>query len=358
MAERLSMISERVDDIPLFLAQLERMGVRSLLDEYFPAHGNWVGLSLGWVAELWLTHILSEADHRLNHVEPWAEQRLHTLRGCTGQPVHPLDVGDDRLARVLEALNDDDRWAAIEGALNRQLLRVYDLQPACVRLESTAGSGHWTVTEAGLCQFGHSKDHRPDLPQVKVMLATLDPLGMPVATDVVPGQRADAPLYVPAIVRVRESLSRRGVLYAGDCKMGVIEPRAFIQAGADAYLCPLSAIQLPPNVWEGYLRPIWTGQQPLTRITRLTATGKRAYIADGDERLKPVTAVMAGEVVTWMERRLVVRSRQRVRAGEAALRARLAKAQIAVAALNDRGRGKPRFTEQPVWHAAVEAILT
>jgi len=28
MAERLNIISERVDDIPLLLAQLERMGVR------------------------------------------------------------------------------------------------------------------------------------------------------------------------------------------------------------------------------------------------------------------------------------------------------------------------------------------
>ena len=52
MAERLSILSQRVDDIPLLLAQLERMGVRSLLDEYFPAHGHWVGLSLGWVAAL------------------------------------------------------------------------------------------------------------------------------------------------------------------------------------------------------------------------------------------------------------------------------------------------------------------
>lgn len=358
MAERLSMISERVDDLPLWLAQLERMGVRSLLDEYFPAHGHWVGLSLGWVAELWLTHILSEADHRLNHVEPWAEQRLHILRGCSGQPVPPLDVGDDRLAGVLEALSDDDRWAAFEGALNRQLLRVYDLQPACVRLDSPAASGHGTVTEDGRFQFGPSTEHRPDLPQVKVMLAALDPLGLPVATDVVPGQRADDPLYVPAIVRVRERLGRRGVLYVGDGKMGAVETRAFIPAGDDAYLCPLSAIQLPPNVWEGYLMPIWTGQQPLTRLTRLTATGKRAYIADGDERLEPLTAVVAGEVVTWMERRLVVRSRQLVRAGEAALRARLAKAQTAVAARNDRGRGKPRFTEHAVLQAAVEAILT
>jgi len=50
------------------------------------------------------------------------------------------------------------------------------------------------VTEDGLLQFGHSKDHRPDLPQVNVMLAVLDPLGLPVATDIVPGQRADDPL--------------------------------------------------------------------------------------------------------------------------------------------------------------------
>jgi hypothetical protein len=109
MAERLSILSERVDDIPLLLAQLERMGVRSLLDEYFPAHGHWGGLSLGWVAERWLTHILSAADYRLHQVKPGAEQRLHTLRGCTGQPVHPLDVGDDRLAEVLAALSDEAR---------------------------------------------------------------------------------------------------------------------------------------------------------------------------------------------------------------------------------------------------------
>jgi hypothetical protein len=33
IAETLSIISERVDDIPQLLAQLERMGVQALLDE-------------------------------------------------------------------------------------------------------------------------------------------------------------------------------------------------------------------------------------------------------------------------------------------------------------------------------------
>ena len=250
MSETFTVISERVDDIPLLLAQLERMGVQSLLDQHFPTHGNWTGLSLGWVGGLWLTHILSQADHRLNHVEPWAEQRLQTLRGCTGQRIHPLDVSDDRLAGILEALSDDERWCTFEGALTQQLLRVYDLQPQRVRLDSPTASGYWGVTEDGLFQLGHSKDHRPDLPQVKVMLAALDPLGMPVATDVVPGQCADDPLYVPAITRVRTSVARRGLLYVGDCKMGALETRAFLQAGGITICAPCRPARSRRRCWR------------------------------------------------------------------------------------------------------------
>ena len=345
MAEKLTIRSERVDDIPLLLAQLGRMGVPPLLDEHFPTPGNWVGLSLGWVTVIWLPPILSQAEHRLNHVEPWAEPQLDTLRRCTEQHVHPLDLSDDHLAAVLEALSGDDRWRAFEAALTRQLLRVYDLQPERGRLDSPTASGYGSVTEDGLFQVGHSKDHRPDLPQVKGMLSALAPLGLPVATDILPGQRADDPLYVPAITRVREGVGERGLLYVGDCKMGALQTRAFLQAGGDSYRCPLSAIQRPPEVLEGYLAPLWMEQQPLTRITRVAASGKRACIAEGDEQLVPVTAEVAGAAITWTERRLVVR-------------ARLATAQAAVAALNERGRGKPRFTALPALQAVVEAILT
>jgi transposase len=358
MAETLKIISERVDDIPLLLAQLDRMGVQPLLDEHFPTHGNWVGLSLGWVTVVWLTHIVSEANHRLNHVEPWAAQRLQTLRGCTGQPVHPLDLSDDRLAAVLEALSDDVRWPAFEGAFTQHLLRVYDLQPERVRLDSTTASGYWRVTEDGLFQFGHSKDHRPDLAQLKVMLSVLDPLGLPVATDIVPGQRADDPLYLPAITRVRESVGRRGLLYVGDCKMGALETRASLHAGGDFYLCPVSERQVPPVVVATYLAPVWTGDQPLTPIPREPTTGLPEVQASGFERLEPLTAVVAGVPIGWTERRLLIRSHQLAQAGERGLRARLAKAQAAVAALNARGRGKPRFTELPALQAAVETILS
>jgi hypothetical protein len=129
MSENLTITHERVDDIPLLLAQLERMAVASLLDEHVPTHGNWHGLSLGTVTSVWLTFILSEANHRLSHVEPWVAQRLTTVAAGVGQPVRALDFSDDRLAAVLDYLSDDRQWEAFEQALNTQTLQVYDLRP-------------------------------------------------------------------------------------------------------------------------------------------------------------------------------------------------------------------------------------
>lgn len=357
MTEMFTVTSERVDDIPLLLAQQERMGLPSLLDKHFPTHGHWRGLSLGWVAVGWLTHILSEADHRLNHVQPWAQKRQETLGRCMGQPVRDLDFSDDRLGDVLRALSDDTRWEAFEGALNQRLLRVYDLKPERVRLDSTTASGYWTVTSGGLFQLGHSKDRRPDLPQVKVKLATLDPLGMPLATAVVSGERADDPLYIPTMEQVRESLEQQGLLYIGDCKMAALNTRAFVQAGGDFYLCPLSQTQLPPEELEAYLAPVWEGEQELTDIYRQREDGEPERIAEGFERVETLVAEMDGETVTWVERRLVVRSLKQAKRAEKALRARLAKAQAALAALNKRGRGRKRFREVEELRQAAEAIV-
>jgi transposase len=54
----------------------------------------------------------------------------------------------------------------------------------------------------GLFQLGHSKGHRPDLPQLKVQLSVLDPLGLPLSNTIVEGARADDRLYVPEIKKV------------------------------------------------------------------------------------------------------------------------------------------------------------
>jgi transposase len=352
-----SILTERVDDIPLLLEQMQRMGLPTLIDNHFPTHGNWHGLSLGWVSTIWLSSILSRGDHRLVHVEPWVASRLWTLRTATGQAVKRLDFTDDRLEIVLRRLSDDIRWAQFESTLNQQTVRVYALPTERMYIDSTSASAYASVTEEGLFQFGHSKEHRPDLPQVKVMQAVLDPLGMPLATDVVSGERADDPLYIPCVERVQASLDRSGLLIVGDCKMAARETRAFIASKGDYYLCPLPQVQLAEGELEAALEAIWRGEQALCPVFRERAEGKPELIAHGYERQVPMSLEVDGEPQSWTERRLVVRSVRHAEAAETALRARVAKAKAQVEALNQRGRGRKRFEEIAVLRQAVHEIV-
>src|SRR5919108_4152223 len=276
-----TIITERVDDIPLLLEQMQRMGLPTWFDTHFPTHGNWTGLSLGWVSTIWLSAILSRGDHRMVHVESWVAKRLGTLGGTTGQAVTRVDFTDDRLEVVLRRLSEDTRWAAFESALNQHTVRVYDLSTAQVHVDSTSASAYATVTEGGLFQFGHSKDYRPDLPQVKVMQAVLDPLGMPLATDVVSGERADDPLYVPCIARVQARVGRRGLLYVGDCKLAARATRAFIAASGDFYLCPLPQVQLDEGEFDAALEALGQGEHTLSAVVREGPQGQPELIAEG-----------------------------------------------------------------------------
>jgi transposase len=350
-------ITERVDDIALLLEQMQRMDLPTLIDDHFPVHGHWKGLSLGWLSTIWLSSILSRGDHRLSHVEPWVANRLWTLETASDQDVDRLDFTDDRLEIVLRQLSDDNRWAQFESRLNQHTVRVYDLTTQRIHVDSTTASAYASVSEEGLFQFGHSKDHRPDLPQVKVMQAVLDPLAMPLATDVVSGERADDPLYVPCIKRVQDSLGRRGLLFVGDCKMAAHATRAFIALAGDYYLCPLPQTQLSEGELEAALDRVGSGDQALTAVFREPEPGKPQLIAQGYESEVPMSVEVEGKQHEWTERRLVVHSLRHVEAAEAALQARVAKAKSQVEALNRRGRGRKRFEEIETLRQAANEIV-
>lgn len=353
MTETLTLTTERVDDLPLLLAQMQHMDLPNLLETSFPTHGNWQGLSPAWVTCIWLTHVLSQADHRLSYVQPWVDQHRACLQAATGQAIRPLDFSDDRLASLLRHFSDDYYWQSFETALNRRLLRVYDLRPQRVRLDSTTASGYWGVDPDGLFQLGHSKDHRPDLAQLKVMLATLDPLPLPLLSTVLPGQVADDPLYCPAIAQVRRSVGRGGLLYVGDSKMAARATRAYVQAGRDFYLLPLPETQLPPNWHEEYLDAI----PSLQIVRRPRADGNLAEIAEGYERTVELHATVDGWDYQWTERHLVVRSFSAAASATQGLHKRLAAAQQELTGLAARRRGKQRPRDRPAVDAAVAAIV-
>jgi len=356
MTEQLTVTTERVDDIPILLAQSDTMGIPELLDEYFKPHGNWGGISLGWTTAVWLAHILSEGDHRMNQVQSWVAHRLQTLHLCTGQKVHERSGSDDRLALVLDALAQPEQWQRFETALNQRIIRVYQLNPQRVRLDSTTASGYWRVNEEGLFQLGESHDHRPDLPQLKVMLSALDPLGLPLVTQVVTGKAADDPLYLPAIQQVSQSVPEHGLLYIGDCKMAALATRAYAQAHGDYYLCPLAQTQLPAPELDRYLRPVWSGEQPLVAVQRAKSEEEDEVIAQGFEQTAVCSGEVVGQVVTWSERQVIVRSIKLAEAATATLHARLGKAQADLMQLNEHKQGKQVYRDADALQHAAQAI--
>lgn len=365
MGKQELLCNERVDDIPLLIEQMKTLNLSEFIDEHFKSHGNWQGLSVGMLVVGWLSYILSQGDHCMNHVQSWAESLQLTLGQCLGETMRPLDFSDDRLERILDHLSEDEPWEAFESRLNGHTIRVYDLRPKCVRIDTTTTYSHRLCSEDGLFQFGHSKDHRPDLPQVKIVQSALDPLGLPVSTTVVGGESADDPLYIPEIERVRVSVQSSGLLYVGDSKMSALATRCHIAESQNYYLSPLSSVQVSSEQMDELLAGVWAGTQPLSMV-EAPLTLEEQLSPEQPEPKDPIAEGFAitinqsmgeeDEKIEWEEQWVIVCSfkhRQRQKKG---LEQRLEHAQVAIEALNLRGRGRKRRTLEET-QSAVAAIL-
>src|SRR6516165_6250708 len=304
MAATLELTHERVDDVPLLLSFLIQLRLPEVLDRHLPPHPLHQGLSNGWLITVWVVYILSQADHRKSPVQARADGLRHALETLIDQPLRPVEFSDDRLTLVLNRLSDPDAWHELEADLWHTQCDVYALPPVeRVHLDATTSCGYHAVGADGLMQLGHSKDHRPDLPQIELMAATAWPGSLFLAGDVHPGHAADDPLYLPLYRRVRTLLDRTGSLYVGDCKMAAIETRAEVAAAGDFYL------------------------------TRLPLTGEVAA-----QFATWVEAALTGEAVgevepTWAERVQIIRSEAAAASQAAALERRLDKAETAVRGL-------------------------
>jgi len=350
MREELSITTERIDDFVVLLKLMQQMDLPSILDRHLPRHWLQQGLSWGWTATIWLAHILSQGDHRKLTVRDWVRQAHSTLEQVTGLDIRETDFTDDRLTIVLRHLSDATRWQAIDQELGQHLVRVYALEEQPIRVDATTVSGYREGGEESLWQFGYSKDD-PTLRQIKVMMATLDPLGLPLALEVVPGEQADDPLYVPAIDRVLSCLERTGLLFVGDSKMSALATRAHLQRHRQYYLTPLALVgetaqQMPHWIQAGVAR----GEA----LTQVLADEEKQVLAQGYEMSR--TCVYEG--LTWQERVLVVRSQAYAEAQHRHLEERLEKAQEVLLALTPPvGRGKRQISEETALQSAAEAVL-
>ena len=359
---------ENVDQLPVIYGLLQKMHIQTTIDNVIQPHGNWQGLSPGWVITIWLIHILSQHTHQMDRVQPWVGQHLVVLGKLTGQKVTALDFTDDRLALCLRYLSPSDRWAQLESRLTRNVIQVYDLKqrlPARwrLRLDATVGSVGHDAANHTLFQVGKAKNGLYAT-LFKMMVASLDPLGIPVAVDVVPGNRADDPLYVPVYQRVKEIIPEQGLLVVGDSKMSALATRAAIASRGDHYLTPLAHQKDEPDLLPELLAE-WVDRQDEMSLIFLEADlpsdgqqpDESLAIARGFATKRQQTVMLKGAEVTWTERLLVVRSFSYQETMVAGLHRRLDKAEAALGALTPaRSRGKQQIEDKASLLSSIERI--
>ena len=350
MKEELSLTTERIDDFVVLLRLMHQMELPGMLDRHLPRHWLQQGLSWGWTASIWLAHIVSQGDHRKLTVRDWVRQAHSTLEQVTGLDIRETDFTDDRLTIVLRHLSDATRWQAIEQELGQHLVRVYELEEQPIRVDATTVSGYRDGGEDSLWQFGHSKDD-PTLRQIKAMMATLDPLGLPLALEVVSGEQADDRLYIPMIDRVLRCLGRTGLLFVGDSKMSALATRAHLVAHEQYYLTPLALVGETAQQMPHWIE---TGVAQGHALTEVQSDDEQQVLAQGYE----VSRACVCEGLTWQERVLVVRSHAYAETQRRHLEERLDNAQAALLALTPPvGRGKRQITEEAELQRAAEAVL-
>lgn len=333
------------------------MGIPQIVDEKIEMHGNHQGLSVGWLVTGWLAYILSESDHRLSYVEPWAEGRLQTLQALFPEPMEAKDFSDDRLGDVLDYLSQDESWQEIEKALGQHQIQVYQLPTEQVRTDSTSVAVYHEVNQGTLIRYGVSKDHRPDLGQFKMMMSGLDPLHLPLATLVVPGNQADDGLYLPVIEQSRQVLGQTGVLYMGDSKMEALTTRAGIVSAGDYYYMPLSMKGKQATLLHQLVDTVWHKKDSLPLVTTVALkSGRTKTVARVHETSR--TQRHDADALNWEERVLVVYSPTLAKQAGNGLAGRLARAEAKIRNLTPLpGRGRKQYDHLTPLQNEVERIL-
>lgn len=356
--EEVKVKTEKVDDVPLILHIESEMGIGKIINEVIKPHPNRKGLSIGAMIMVWLSYILSQSDHRMSEVESWAANQITMLKTLIPDEIEAKDFADDKLADGLRMLSEDENWEEIEKLLGQRLIRVYKLEKEAIRLDSTSCAVFHESEDKEIIKYGYSKDHRPDLAQFKVMLATLDPLGLPLITTVVGGNVADDGLYLPAIAKIQQVIGQGHQLYVGDSKMAAKETRAKIAKSLDYYLCPLPQTGKNPGILKQKLELLKSRQQKVKTIYE-KQKGKKKVKVLALENQTQQTQQIKGNDYSWQERVIATYSPKLAIQLRRNLDERIAQAKKKLLALTPAPKkGTRQYTDLCLLQAASQEIVT
>lgn len=322
----MNMHHELLSDIPLIIGFSKKINLTSVLDKALSVHGNQKGLSNAQVVLVWLSHILTQNNHCKSPVNDWVSKHKLALEASLNIKISETDFDDMKLSRLLNKFADDNTWEMLESLFYKDSFSILDLNTnvpdyfkenssstneirMALKIDSTTAYGHHDVKENGIMQKGWSKDHRPDLPQVKMMVSVEGNTGLQIASNVVSGNQNDDILYIPILENTRKIMDTKNSLICGDSKMSSISIRANIVYNSELYLTPLQLIGDVKKLQSELIEKIVNGDQQAELIWDKDEKDKPKLIGAGFEISRSLFYEFNNaETLKWNERILLVRS--------------------------------------------------
>jgi transposase len=239
--------SELLGPLPVINHFLARMGLAGSLQRFVPHDDARLRISpavvLGVVVRNLVTH-----RQPVYAIGEWAAAYDPMLLDLGPGEVTALN--DDRVGRTLERLFDADR-ASLLTEVVLAVVREFGIDCTQLHNDSTSitftgldypgGGSRRGGKQVPAVNFGHNKDHRPDLRQLVWVLTVSADGAVPVAYRVESGNTNDDVTHVPTWDELVTLVGRADFLYVSDCKLASTAAMGHIDSHGGRFVTILPA---------------------------------------------------------------------------------------------------------------------
>jgi len=262
---RFTLRTERLGPLPLINHFIQRAGLQDALDRYVPSDARCVvphSRALGVL----LRSIIVEREPIYRQQET-VQAFASGMFGIAAEEMQHL--GDDRLGRALDRLFDADRAALLTEVVVTVGQR-FNLKFDEFHNDSTSISfcGNYRAASgrrirgrtAPAITYGFSKDHRPDLKQLLLILTMCADGNVPVAFRCTDGNASDSRTHVETWNALRAVAGRADFLYVADSKLCSRENMDYIDRAGGRFVTVLPRTRLEDQEFRKWIQthtPDW-----------------------------------------------------------------------------------------------------
>jgi transposase len=257
--------SERLGPLPLVNHFIQRIGLEEILHRYVPSDARCIVPNARALGVL-LRSIIVEREPIYRQQET-VQAFASGMFGVEAEDMERL--GDDRLGRALDRLFDADRTALLTEVVvavgQRFNLRFDEFHNDSTSISFCgnyrAASGR-TIRgrTAPAITYGFSKDHRPDLKQLLLILTMCADGNVPVAFRCTDGNASDSRTHVETWNSLRTVAGRADFLYVADSKLCSRENMDYIDRAGGRFVTVLPRTRLEDQEFRKWIQthtPDW-----------------------------------------------------------------------------------------------------